>query len=205
MMKRVAALVCSMGLALPVALGAGVACLTACGAQAPHATVLPVPPPQAVLSLTFLLVPAQGGGPWAQSANDALEAGFIKAGYKVTKEAGDPHDAVITVGLNASEKQSAITFYRDGQRVVDYVVRVNLSVKDPSGVVDLETFEYVANAGQTDANDGLAAVNKLSDAIRFKIWAMKLVASRATPVDSASAGPADSASPAASAAPDGHH
>jgi hypothetical protein len=63
--------------------------------------------------------------------------------------------------------------------------------------VDLETHEHVASGGQTDPNDGLAAVNALSDAIRFKIWAMKLVAQRAAPAGSGSAPP--DAAPAASA------
>lgn len=159
--------------------------VSACGGGAPHATVLPVPPPQAVLSLTFLLVPARESAAWAASTNDAIEAAFIKAGYKITKDERDPHDAVIAVELSATEKPSAITFYRDGQRIVDYAVRVNLTAKEASGIIDVETHELVASGGQTDSNDAIAAVNQLSDALRFKMWAIKLVASRTSPGDPA--------------------
>jgi len=178
----------SFGLLLVLAL----AWLAGCGgASADKAPVLPIPPPQAVQALTFLLVPAKGNEPWIASTNDALQVGFIKAGYKVTTESQDAHDATISVGITATEKPSFMTIYKNGQRQVDYVVHVNLTVKDPSGIVDTETSEFVASDGQAQSSDGLSAVNGLSDAIRFKIWAMKLVASRAPPApsDSGSAGP----------------
>jgi hypothetical protein len=162
-----------------------------CGGGPDKGPVLPVPPPQSVQGLTFLLVPAKGREPWSASTNDALQVGFIKAGYKVTTDEHDAHDATIVVEITATEKPSFMTIVKNGQRQVDYVVHVNLTVKDPTGVVDMETSEFVANSGQADASDGLAAVNGLSDAIRFKVWAMKLVASRApATADSASPGSA---------------
>ncbi len=174
------------------------ALLVACGgAKVDKGPVLPVPPPQAVLGLTFLFVPAHGSEVWTQPTNDAVEAGFIKAGYKLTTEPNDLHDATIAVALTATEKPSFLTIYKNGQRQVDYLVRVNLTVKDASGVVDIEMQEIATSGEQVDASEGLHAVNALSDAMRFKIWAMKLVSSRAAPAasDSASAAPAASATP----------
>lgn len=173
--------------------------VVACGgsAEGSKGPVLPVPPPASLLDLTFLFVPARGNEKWAASTNDAVEGALIKAGYKITKEERDPHDATIVLDLAATEKQSFITVQMNGEKVVDYSVRAILTVKDKSGVVTAETHELVSEGGRTTADQGLEAVNDLSGAIRLRVWAMKLVAAHAegAPSGSASAGPVGSAAP----------
>jgi hypothetical protein len=189
-MSKPKALLRSLALACALSLPSA-----ACGGSHADLPTIATPPPEAVRSLTFLLVPAKGEAPPIGPTNDAIQSALIAAEYKITTDPEDPHDATIVVKASAAEEQSFMTVQVNGKRRIDYKVNVNLTVKDGGAIVDQRSNEFEAGGGEVDRGNGLAIVNDLTDSMRFRRWARKAH-------DKQLEEGASSAEPAASASPD---
>jgi hypothetical protein len=159
------------------------------------------PPPDAVRSLTFLLVPASGNGALIANTNDVIQSAFISAEYKITTDPNDAHDGTIVIAASASEVQSFMTVEINGKRRVNYAVHVNVTVKDGSSIVDERTAQFETSGEEAERGVGLGIVNDLTDSMRFRQWAMKANNRRIAATSSATAEPVASATSAPTAAP----
>jgi len=151
----------------------GLVSLVACGGGTAQPTTAS-PAPSVIKSLTFLYVPAPAGNDkMVSSTDEVIQNALSLAGYAITTNPQDPHDATILVSGSVVEKKRFMTVTVNGQVQRDFEVHALLTVKDGDIIAGERSAVFDMADGEATQGDGFEIVNGLTGSLQFRDWAAR--------------------------------